>query len=135
CDSSSSSPTTVVNRTRAVSVRVSPASASSHSNHPSAGDGGDVGWVSRRQLAGRFGLDVLRALLALELGEVGEIFRTDSDFAIVRLDGLEAKRPMTLEEARPQIEQRLGQMRADELRQAVLAELAAELEFTWRSGL
>jgi parvulin-like peptidyl-prolyl isomerase len=94
------------------------------SEHPSAKDGGDIGWKPRRWAAG-LGPNVVHALEALEPGEVSDVVRQDHLW-ILRLEAVEPGRDATLEEALPGA--RLGATRAELAARKREAELAAREE-------
>jgi foldase protein PrsA len=80
--------------------------------------GGEIGWVSPEHLP-----PPLRdAVAALNAGEVSAPLEKTGEFLIVRLEERRPARTKTLEEARPDIEQRLLSQRQREVLQAWLAE-------------
>ncbi len=82
-----------------------------YSEDSSAENGGDAGWVSRWAVPSRYGIDFLRALLAMEIGARSDLVLSEEILWIFELRGIEEERPMTLEEARIGVENRLGNQR------------------------
>ncbi len=82
-----------------------------YSEDSSAEDGGDAGWVSRWAVPGRYGIDFLRALRAMEIGARSDVVLSEEILWIFELRGVEEERPMTLGEARIGVENRLGNQR------------------------
>ncbi len=101
--------------------------ARQHSAHPSASDGGRVGWVARRALAG-WGIDLLRAVLRLEVGEISDFVQEGERLWILRLHGFQDRRPMRFEQARGIVENRLGQQRVEALEAEIVARWLDELD-------
>ncbi len=99
-----------------------------HSHDPSADGGGNVGWVSRWAVPGRFGLDFLRALLRMEEGERSDLVEDEGILWILELRGIEEERPMTFEEARTAAENRLGNQRVKALEAELVDEWLEKLE-------
>ena len=108
--------------------------ARQYSKHPSAADGGDAGWLSRRSMPGQLGLDVLRTVLNLEAGEISEPIDEGGLLWLVRLVGREAARPASFEEARHQIDRQLGQQRVEQIKVHVLERWRERLGIEWLSS-
>ncbi len=102
--------------------------AKQHSVHPSAAQGGDLGWVSRWSLPSRLGVDGLRAFLALGEGEISELTQSEGQVWILRHLGYQDKRPMTFAEARETVENRLGGQRVERLEAEITAEWLQRLD-------
>ncbi len=102
--------------------------AAEFSAHGSKAQGGSLGGVSMRQINRRFGFGLSRALQGLQVGEISAPVEESEALWILSLDGLEASRAMTFEEARARIEQRLGQERAEQFQQEVTDQLWSDLE-------
>ncbi len=109
--------------------------ARDHSQHPSAETGGDAGWVSRHVLPGRYGIDVLRAVLRLQVGQRSDLVQ-DTDRGtlwIIELRGFEEKRPMTFDEARIGVENRLGNRRVRVIEAEILEQWYSRLAINVRA--
>ncbi len=103
--------------------------ARDHSHHPSAAGGGRLGPISRRVLPHRFGFNVLRALLRMQVGEVSDLVADEGEnLWILRLDGIEPKRLMTYDEARTLAENRLATERARAVEARILDQWMAKLQ-------
>ncbi len=119
----------LVQRIRAGRISFAEA-AREFSAHPSAGDGGDVGWKPRRWAAG-LGPNVLHALEKLGPGEVTDLVRQDHLW-ILELEAFEPGRAATLDEA--MTDARLGAAQAELAKRRLEAERTAlvELDATFR---
>ena len=106
--------------------------AREHSQHPSASNGGRVPNIQRSRLSSRLGLDLTRAVRALDLGEVSELVSTEEALWILRVNGVEAERQATLEEAQVTVRQRLIEERLDELQAQVVEEWLEGLAVEYR---
>lgn len=91
------------------------AAARRHSLHPSAQDGGRLGWISRPALPRVYGLSILKVIFPLAVGEMSGLFQDGDKLWIFKLLALEEERPMTWEEARSKAENGLGNERVQEL--------------------
>ncbi len=80
----------------------------------SAAQGGDLGWADRQAFVGPFA----DALFAMKQGETSDLVKTEFGFHIIRLDGIEAAKVQTFEEARFDLE--------DAVRRDKLADLFGE---------
>ena len=69
------------------------------SEHRSAASGGDLGWLSKDEVAGPFQLVAFTA----PIGKVSDVVATDYGYLLLEVMERQDARPMTLEEARPQI--------------------------------
>ncbi len=84
-------------------------------------DNGDLGWISRPNLAGKIGIDPLKAVLKLSVGDISELTRSDDGrLWIIHLADHEAKRPYRFEEADMMAKQSLGQQRMGQTELAVI---------------
>ncbi|MEM7587466.1 MAG: peptidylprolyl isomerase [Acidobacteriota bacterium] len=99
-----------------------------HSDHPSATQGGEVGWVARRAISGRFGIDFMRALKRMKPGERSDLVASEGRLWIIELRAVEDQRTMTFEEARSSAEQRLGNQRVRQLEAEIVAEWLERLD-------
>jgi parvulin-like peptidyl-prolyl isomerase len=97
------------------------------SRHPSAADGGRLGWVSRQMLPHIYGLKALRAIHSMQVGEMSGLVQDDDEWWIFRLVAKEEERPMTWDEARQEAEDRLGTERAREVEAQLRQELVQRL--------
>jgi parvulin-like peptidyl-prolyl isomerase len=117
------------------------AAAAGMSDDESAARGGDLGFVMPRDLAAWVGQTALDRILGLADGEIGgpmqvEVYRADrlasvpEGFLLARVEGREAARPRTLEEARADVARSYARDHAmaarEEIRRGLLAELRAE---------
>ena len=102
--------------------------AREHSQLPSARNGGDVGSVSRWAVPGRFGLDFLRAMLDMQIGERSDVVKSEGAVYIFEVRGIEDERPMTFEEARRSAENMIGNRRVKVLEAEVLADWHDKLD-------
>jgi peptidyl-prolyl cis-trans isomerase D len=66
----------------------------------SASQGGDLGWSDKSAFVGPFA----EALFAMKEGETSGLVKTEFGFHIIRLEGIQASKVQTFEEARPQLE-------------------------------
>lgn len=104
------------------------ATARQYSQHPSAAEGGALGWLSHRQLA-QFGSRPMQVLTALAPeGGLGELVQHEGQLFVFELRGYRPAKTMTWEEAAGAAEQRLGNERLATLRARIEAELIATLE-------
>ena len=99
-----------------------------HSVDPSAKDGGQVGWVGRWQIPKRFGIDFLREMQRLEIGGLSKWVLAEGFLWLIRLDGAQAPRPMTFEEAKGRIENQIGKQRVNQLEAQIVAEWLEKLD-------
>ncbi|MEE4379417.1 MAG: peptidylprolyl isomerase [Candidatus Competibacteraceae bacterium] len=98
-----------------------PTAARRYSQDTSAADGGRLGEISRLALPRRLGLDVLRAVLKMQVGEVSDLVESDRGILwILQLHGVTEERPMTFAEARRLAENRLGNERVQALEGATV---------------
>ena len=94
-----------------------------HALSSSAAGSGDLGWIPRPDLAGRIGIDPLKAVLNLSVGQFTDLTRSDDGrLWIIHLTDLQARRPYTYPEARLMAKQALGQSRMSQTEQSVLSE-------------
>ena len=77
------------------------------STHASSSRGGDLGWLTARELA-VLGPSVLATIKELEVGAVGPVVATGRRALGSQLTGREEERPQTFEEARLALERELG---------------------------
>jgi parvulin-like peptidyl-prolyl isomerase len=103
------------------------AAARSVSDHPSAENGGDLGWLARPRVAG-WGPELLRTITDLEPGQVSDIVRVDDGLWIVQLLDEERARELEYDQARGAAERRLGTERARELQRRFEGDLRWELD-------
>lgn len=96
--------------------------AISGSDHASAAEGGDVGWLTPPQLAG-LGSAVAASVLEMEVGEIKGPVQEGAAIWILELRDDREPRSMTFSEARPVAEQRLGNHRARSLQIEIEAEI------------
>ncbi len=97
-----------------------------HSDHRSAKSGGDLGWLTRRELAG-LGPGPFNAAMQLEPGQVSRAERDGSSYWIIRLEELRRPRVLSFEEAAAEAEDRLGSDRTAEIQATIKKELRATL--------
>ncbi len=104
------------------------------SSHPSAGRGGDLGWLDRWQLR-MLGQVVAEMVPSLEQGEISEVVlqkspgRTGSSLWVVRLTAVRPARPMSFERAVAEgLIAELDRQRWHTLRDQVWQELESELD-------
>ncbi len=100
--------------------------AREHSHHPSARDGGRLDPWPMRRITSRLGIQIARALRLLEVGQTSAPVAEGDALWLLRLEEIEPRRPMTFEEARADLEQRLGQEQAGRLEREVT-------DAVWRS--
>ena len=96
------------------------------SRHPSARDGGLLDPWPMWRITGRLGIQATRALRLMEVGQTSAPVADGDRLWLLRLEEVEPRRPMTFEEARATLEERLGQAQASRLERQVTDEL-------WRS--
>lgn len=85
----------------------------------SAANGGELGWLTD----GQFRPEILDTLKNLAAGQVGEPLRLDDGWHILKALEVREARPLTLDEVRSQLAQRLRAERAQANRQTHLARL------------
>jgi parvulin-like peptidyl-prolyl isomerase len=90
----------------------------------SAASGGDLGWVSKDEVSGPFQL----VAFTTPVGKVSDVVATDYGYVIVRVDDRQDARPMTLDEARPTIEEALKDERVPHAVQDYIAALRAKAQ-------
>ncbi|MBK6597932.1 MAG: SurA N-terminal domain-containing protein [Proteobacteria bacterium] len=90
----------------------------------SAAQGGDLGWSDRNAFVGPFA----DALFAMQTNEVRGPVRTQFGYHIIRLDGIQAGKTKTFEEALPELESRYRNERAAEMFGDRQEELQRKLE-------
>jgi peptidyl-prolyl cis-trans isomerase D len=66
----------------------------------SAAQGGDLGWADRQAFVGPFA----DALFSMKQGDTSDLVKTEFGFHVIRLDGIEASKVQTFEEARFDLE-------------------------------
>lgn len=98
-----------------------------YSEHPSAVDGGSLGWLSLRQVA-VFGPRVLRTLRGMAPSQTSDLVQQDRKLWILRLLDRQEQRPMSFEEARARAEQELGNQRVRTLQQAIEMRLVQQMD-------
>jgi parvulin-like peptidyl-prolyl isomerase len=91
------------------------------SQHPSASQGGRLGFLRPEQLA-ELGPNVYRTVQDLSPGQTSGLVQQDDLLWIVKIWDRRPERPMTYEEAAPQVEQELGNARVAALREEREAE-------------
>jgi len=91
-----------------------------YSTHPSAGDGGGIGWKTRHQIA-LWGPTASRAIFQLSPGETTTLLHLETGFKIYKLLGQREARALSFEEVEEQV------------RTAWLNQQLPELEATVRS--
>ena len=96
--------------------------------HDSKSQGGRLGHLSNRQVNRRFGFDMSRALHGLQAGEISMPVEEAEALWILRLEGIQPRRPMTFEEAEPRIDQQLGQEQVKRLQQEITDQIWSDLE-------
>ena len=83
--------------------------AKQYSKDPGSADkGGDLGWADRSTFVGPFS----DALFGMSAGEIRGPVKTQYGYHIIRLDGIQAGKTKTFEEARPELEPDLRKTRA-----------------------
>ena len=102
--------------------------ARAESIHPSAAAAGRLGLLPLRWVNQRMGFQAGRAVDRLGDGEISRPVEEADSLWIFRVVRREPERAMTFEEARSQVEQRLGQARAEQLQKEITDELWRELE-------
>lgn len=106
------------------------AAARSTSDHPSAADGGLLPWCGRSAVA-TLGPTVLKVVDSLADGGTSPAVQQadgltgDSTLWIIRRLGHQPRRPLTFDEARRTLENRLGNRQVQRLTDAILGEIAA----------
>jgi parvulin-like peptidyl-prolyl isomerase len=103
------------------------AAARAHSVDPSAADGGRLGWLGLRQLAG-YGPIASRAVRQLRPGQRTGLLHLESGLWIFELRGVRDTRPQTFDEARPQARAGLRRLRIRELEQVIRTEQLQSLD-------
>jgi peptidyl-prolyl cis-trans isomerase C len=91
------------------------------SSHPSARNGGRLGWVTTRQAA-PLGPHVLRALGLMKAGEVFGPVEQDNQLYVLKLWDRRPARPLRFEEAALAIEKELGNARVARLQERIEAD-------------
>lgn len=81
------------------------------SDDSTASEGGDLGYFTRDQMVPAFS----EAAFALETGSVSDVVESPFGFHVIRVEDRRPARTLSLEEARPQIEQRLREERSSDL--------------------
>ncbi|MDA8018254.1 MAG: peptidylprolyl isomerase [Thermoanaerobaculia bacterium] len=102
-----------------------------HSLHPSAERGGRIVGIPKARLTPIFGLDLARALNAVEPGEISELVTSEESLWIVRVDRIEDERPARFEEASSEARASLIQKRLDEHKQQIADEWLDRLEIRY----
>jgi len=102
------------------------AAATSHSRHPSAGRGGELGPMTRKGIAA-LGPDVFRAIMDLDVGQTTAPILQDGDLVLVKLRAHEAERPATFDESRERVERRLGNERVSSTQKEIESSLRRDL--------
>jgi hypothetical protein len=100
--------------------------AISVSDHASAADGGDLGWVSRTQLPA-LGSTVAATVLEMEVGEIKGPVQEGAAIWILELRDQRGPRSMALGEAQSLAEQNLGNHRARSLQIEIEAEILSSM--------
>jgi peptidyl-prolyl cis-trans isomerase C len=98
--------------------------AREHSQCPSAGAGGDLGYFRRGTMAPEFE----EAAFAQQVGEVGEVVETQFGVHLIKVLDRRAEAPMSLEEAMPKIRTFLREDAGARLLKEWVAELKARAE-------
>lgn len=102
--------------------------AEEHSTHTSSSGGGKLGPLSIRGLNRSFGFGIGRVVRQLQVGTISKPVEESKTLWILKLESIEASRPLTFDEAAARIEQRLGQEQAERLQQEVTDELWQSLD-------
>ncbi len=89
------------------------------SEGPSAGDGGELGWLRR----GTVQPDVEKVAFGLQPGQISEPIRTRSGFQILQLEDRRGGGPKPLDEVKEEIRDRLVNEQGDTYRTQFIAEL------------
>ena len=98
-----------------------------HSVHPSAPMGGVLGWKTPRQL-GSLDMKLLQAVRQLSPGDDTGLMLTQSGLWMVRLLESREAGPMTFEEAREKLKERLRRARIDRLESDVREQAFSEMQ-------
>ncbi len=105
-----------------------------HSQAPSAGRGGELGWLDREQVAA-LGPHLFKSVTRLAPGELGRLVQQPDSLPgdghtlwLVRLLGRREARPLSFEEVREKAENALGDEKTQEVRRRIEGELIAQLE-------
>jgi len=97
-----------------------------YSIHPSAAQGGRIGWLPQRQ-AVAWGATGIHALRQLEPGQQSGLLHLESGLWLFHLHARREARPLSFEDAREQIQQELGQQRVTALESALREEHLHEI--------
>jgi peptidyl-prolyl cis-trans isomerase C len=85
--------------------------AQEKSTGPSGPNGGQLGWFGAGQMVPEFEA----ATIVLEIGNISQPVKTQFGWHVIKLNDRRLKPPPTLEELRPELVQRLSQVRIDAL--------------------
>lgn len=97
-----------------------------YSQHPSATDGGDVGWLDQPQVTS-WGTNVVQALRQLAPGQRTGLIHTENGLWLFELRGRRESSTLTFEDARPRVVAELEQLRKRELENTVRAQQIAAI--------
>lgn len=100
--------------------------ARSYSRAPEASRGGDLGWFGKGEMPKVFE----EACFALKKGGISPLVASEYGFHIFQLIDREEARPLTLNEARPDIEKALSEARARRAEEAFMKALRAQYDIT-----
>ena len=99
--------------------------AKQYSKDPgSAQNGGDLGWADHTTFPGPFG----DALFSMADGEIRGPVKSESGYHIIRLDGVQAGRTKTFDEARPELEADLHKNKATDRFGEIQEQLQTQME-------
>ncbi len=87
--------------------------------------GGDLGYFSDARMPA----DFLAAVRTLQIGQLSEVVQTKLGFHILQLTDMKPERPMSLEEARPEIATELQNAKRREAVPKLIVDLARDAEF------
>jgi parvulin-like peptidyl-prolyl isomerase len=96
------------------------------STHPSSSRGGDLGWLTAREL-GVLGPNVLATVKELEVRAVGPVVQQDGGLWGLQLTGREEERPQTFEEARLALKRELGNEQTQAIQKRIEDALLVDL--------
>ena len=96
------------------------------STHASSARGGDLGWLTGREL-GVLGPAVLATIKELDVREVGPVVEQDGALWGLQLTGREEERPQSFEEARLAVKRELGNEQTQDIQKRTEDALLADL--------
>jgi parvulin-like peptidyl-prolyl isomerase len=94
------------------------------SEGPNAQRGGDLGFTARGQMVESFD----EAVWALEAGEISDVVESHLGYHVIKVEEIAVGPVVSLEEARPAVEDLLRQQRISEALSVLVAELRASAE-------